>query len=72
MSTNPTAQKTEQKINEASAAAQTELAKVKAEFEEFKRRSQPKVQEAETFLTSPSAIGFYQGKFFIIFQSVDI
>ncbi|KAI7895654.1 uncharacterized protein EV154DRAFT_494516, partial [Mucor mucedo] len=73
---NPSVQQTEQKFNEAvvtnekklnetydkvSATAQEELAKVKAEFNEFKARSGPKVQEAENFLTSPGAIGFYQG-----------
>lgn len=66
MSTNPTvertAQKTEQKINEASAIAKDELNNAKAEFQDLQRRAQPKVQEAENFLTSPSAIGFYQGK----------
>lgn len=59
----------EKKVNEAydkvSSTAQDELTKVKAEFDEFKKRSAPKVQEAENFLTSPSAIGFYQGKLYI-------
>lgn len=65
MSNDQNIQQTEKKFNETydkvSAKAQEELARVKAEFEEFKRKSQPKVQEAESFLTSPSAIGFYQG-----------
>lgn len=56
----------DQKINENvdKAAEQTkqELTKLRAEYEEFKRNAQPKVKEAETFLTSPSAMGFYQGK----------
>jgi molecular chaperone GrpE (heat shock protein) len=77
MSNSSTVQQNEQKFNEAvatnekkineaydkvSSTAQDELAKVKAEFDDFKKRSGPKVQEAENFLTSPSAIGFYQGK----------
>ncbi|CAO3615758.1 hypothetical protein MBANPS3_004177 [Mucor bainieri] len=59
------AQQNEKKINENvdKAAEQTkqELSKLRAEYEELKRTAKPKVQEAETFLTSPSAIGFYQG-----------
>jgi hypothetical protein len=62
------AQQNEKKVNENvdKAAEQTkqELSKLRAEYEELKRSAKPKVQEAETFLTSPSAIGFYQGKFF--------
>lgn len=65
----PSKQETERKANEAydkaSSAAHDELLRVKAELAEFKRKSQPKIQEAENYLTSPSAIGFYQGKFFI-------
>lgn len=71
-------QETEQKFNEAvvtnekkinetydkvSSTVEDELAKVKAEFNDFKARSGPKVREAENFLTSPGAIGFYQGKY---------
>ncbi|KAF1796369.1 hypothetical protein FB192DRAFT_1406592 [Mucor lusitanicus] len=59
------AQQNEKKINENvdKAAEQTkqELSKLRAEYEELKRTAKPKVQEAENFLTSPSAIGFYQG-----------
>lgn len=55
----------QRKINENvdKAADQTkqELNKLRAEYEELKRSARPKVQEAESFLTSPSAIGFYQG-----------
>jgi molecular chaperone GrpE (heat shock protein) len=65
MSNNQNIQQTEKKFNETydkvSAQTQDELARVKAELAEFKRKSQPKVQEAENYLTSPSAIGFYQG-----------
>ncbi|CAO3657173.1 unnamed protein product [Mucor hiemalis] len=61
----PSKQETERKANEAydkaSSAAHDELLRVKAELAEFKRKSQPKIQEAENYLTSPSAIGFYQG-----------
>lgn len=77
MSNNANIQQTEKKFNEAvaenekkihqtydkvSATAQEELSKVKAELNEFKKRSGPQVQKAENALTSPSAIGFYQGK----------
>ncbi|KAI8991004.1 hypothetical protein BDF20DRAFT_14596 [Mycotypha africana] len=65
MSTNNTASQNEQvmkeNIDKAAEQAKQELSKLKAEYEEFKRNAQPKVQEAESFLTSPSAIGFYQG-----------
>ncbi|KAI8095809.1 hypothetical protein BDF21DRAFT_353689 [Thamnidium elegans] len=76
MSNSANIQQTEKKFNEAvaenekkinqtydkvSATAQEELSKVKAEFEDFKKRSGPRVQKAENALTSPSAIGFYQG-----------
>lgn len=64
------AQQNEKKVNENvdKAAEQTkqELSKLRAEYEELKRSAKPKVQEAENFLTSPSAIGFYQGKFFFL------
>jgi molecular chaperone GrpE (heat shock protein) len=57
---------TDQKINQTvdKTAEQTkqELTRLRAEYEEFKRQAQPKVKEAETCLTSPSAIGFYQGR----------
>lgn len=77
MSNNANIQQTERKINEAvvdnekkfnqtydkaSATAQEELTKVKAEYADFKARSGPKIQKAENALTSPAAIGFYQGK----------
>ncbi|KAI8985284.1 hypothetical protein BDB01DRAFT_850322 [Pilobolus umbonatus] len=55
----------EQKINETvdrvSNSAQEEYQKLKTEYEELKRKSQPKVREAENYLCSPSAISFYQG-----------
>jgi hypothetical protein len=55
-------QKISENIDKVADQTKQELTKLKAEYEEFKRNAQPKVKEAETFLTSPSAIGFYQGK----------
>lgn len=54
--------KIHENVDKAADQAKQELSKLRAEYEEFKRNAQPKVQEAENFLTSPPAIGFYQGK----------
>ncbi|KAI9482746.1 MAG: hypothetical protein EXX96DRAFT_555468 [Benjaminiella poitrasii] len=65
MSTYNTAAENEKKVNEnidkSAEEAKQELSKLRAEYEEFKRNAQPKVREAENFLSSPGAIGFYQG-----------
>lgn len=54
--------KINENVNKAADQTKQELTKLRAEYEELKRNARPKVQEAESFLTSPSAIGFYQGK----------
>ncbi|KAI8371650.1 uncharacterized protein BYT42DRAFT_580989 [Radiomyces spectabilis] len=55
----------EKKINEnidkASNSAQEEVTRLRAELDDLRRRAGPKVKEAESFLCSPAAIGFYQG-----------
>ncbi|KAI8878010.1 hypothetical protein K501DRAFT_229213 [Backusella circina FSU 941] len=55
----------EQKIHEVvdnvTTSAQQEIDKLKTELDDLRTKSKPKIKEAETFLTSPSAIGFYQG-----------
>ncbi|KAI7906204.1 uncharacterized protein BX663DRAFT_499236 [Cokeromyces recurvatus] len=65
MSTYNTAKENEKKMNEnidkSAEEAKKELSKLRTEYEEFKRNAQPKVKEAENYLTSPGAIGFYQG-----------
>ncbi|KAI8143182.1 hypothetical protein BJV82DRAFT_611687 [Fennellomyces sp. T-0311] len=56
---------TERKVNEniskASNAAQDEVSRLRAELDDLRRRAGPKVEEAESFLTSPAALGFYKG-----------
>jgi arginine utilization protein RocB len=53
--------KINENVNKAADQTKQELNKLRAEYEELKRSARPKVQEAENFLTSPAAIGFYQG-----------
>ncbi|KAF7721175.1 Serine/threonine-protein phosphatase 6 regulatory subunit 3 [Apophysomyces ossiformis] len=57
----------EKKINEnidnASHAAQEEVTRLRAELDDLRRKARPKMKEAESYLTSPTAIGFYQGRF---------
>lgn len=59
----------EKKVNEniakASSNAQEEVTRLRAELDELRRKAGPKVREAENFLTSPTAIGFYQGMAFL-------
>ena len=56
---------TERKINEniskASGAAQDEVSRLRSELDDLRRRAGPKVEEAESFLTTPAAFGFYKG-----------
>ncbi|KAI9268901.1 hypothetical protein BDA99DRAFT_502946 [Phascolomyces articulosus] len=54
-------EKVNDSIHKASHAAQDEVSKLRAELDDLRARAKPKVEEAETFLTSPSAIGFYKG-----------
>ncbi|CEP06813.1 hypothetical protein [Parasitella parasitica] len=58
---NQTDKKINENVDKAAEQTKQELSKLRAEYEELKRTAKPKVQEAENFLTSPSAIGFYQG-----------
>ncbi|KAI8061830.1 uncharacterized protein B0P05DRAFT_556810 [Gilbertella persicaria] len=57
----PSEKQINQNVDKAAEETKQELNKLRAEYEELKRQAKPKVQEAESFLTSPSAIGFYQG-----------
>ncbi|KAL1933016.1 hypothetical protein VTP01DRAFT_8694 [Rhizomucor pusillus] len=58
-------QDAERKINEniskASSAAQDEVVRLRRELDDLRRRAGPKIDEAQSFLTSPAALGFYQG-----------
>jgi hypothetical protein len=54
-------QKIHETVDKVTASAQQEIDKLKAELDDLRTKSKPKIKEAETFLTSPSAIGFYQG-----------
>lgn len=62
MSARANEQKANEAIDKTAINTKEELDKLRAEYEDLKRRTQPKVEEAQTYLTSPSAIGFYQGK----------
>ncbi|KAI9494475.1 hypothetical protein BDB00DRAFT_871308 [Zychaea mexicana] len=53
--------KLNQNIDKASGAAQDEVSRLRAELDDLRARARPKVEEAESFLTSPSALGFYKG-----------
>lgn len=48
-------------VQRAAKRAEDEVNKLKAELAELRRNVGPKIQEAENFLTSPSAIAFYKG-----------
>ncbi|KAI8640265.1 hypothetical protein BD408DRAFT_390846 [Parasitella parasitica] len=58
---NQTDKKINENVDKAAEQTKQELSKLRADYEELKRTAKPKVQEAENFLTSSSAIGFYQG-----------
>ena len=45
----------------ASQRAEEEVNKLKTELADLKRKAGPKIQEAENYLTSPSAVTFYKG-----------
>ncbi|CEG64940.1 hypothetical protein RMATCC62417_01830 [Rhizopus microsporus] len=45
----------------ASRHAEEEMEKLKAELADLRRRAAPKIEEAEHFLVSPTAIAFYKG-----------
>ncbi|KAI8879672.1 hypothetical protein K501DRAFT_192991 [Backusella circina FSU 941] len=57
----PSDQKINETVNKAADATKDELKRVKAELEELRLKTKPKVEEASSALTSPQAIGFYQG-----------
>jgi molecular chaperone GrpE (heat shock protein) len=59
----PSDQKINETVNKAADTTKDELKRVKAELEELRRKSGPKVDQASSALASPQAIGFYQGKF---------
>jgi molecular chaperone GrpE (heat shock protein) len=48
-------------VDRAAKRAEDEVNKLKAELADLKRRAGPKIQEAENYLTSPTAISFYKG-----------
>ncbi|CAO3694308.1 unnamed protein product [Rhizopus stolonifer] len=50
-----------EEYTKASKRAEEEVSKLKAELAELREKAGPKIQEAENFLTSPSAINFYKG-----------
>ncbi|KAI7857025.1 hypothetical protein BDC45DRAFT_566556 [Circinella umbellata] len=53
--------KVNKNIDKASNVAQDEVSRLRAELDDLRARAKPKVEEAETFLTTPSAFGFYKG-----------
>ena len=55
-------------IEKASGFAQDEVSRLRAELDDLRRKAGPKMHEAENFLTSPCALGFYQGIQIYIFQ----
>ncbi|KAI8371900.1 hypothetical protein EDC96DRAFT_454632 [Choanephora cucurbitarum] len=57
----PSEKQINQNVDKTAEETKRELNKLRVEYEELKRQAKPKVQEAESLLTSPSAIGFYQG-----------
>ncbi|KAI9315605.1 hypothetical protein BX666DRAFT_1957440 [Dichotomocladium elegans] len=61
MSSRETEQKINQNIEKASKNAQEEVVRLRAELDELRRKTQPRVEKVESYLTSPTAIGFYQG-----------
>ncbi|CEG72539.1 hypothetical protein G6F70_001911 [Rhizopus microsporus] len=61
MSARENEQRAKEAVDKTAHNAKEELERLRAEYEDLKRRTQPKVQEAQSYLTSPSAIGFYQG-----------
>lgn len=48
-------------IDKASSFAQDEVSRLRAELDDLRRKAGPKMHEAENYLTSPCALGFYQG-----------
>lgn len=66
MSSSNTDTKINENIEKASNRAQEEVTRLRAELDDLKRRAGPKMHEAETFLTSPTALGFYQGEYHFI------
>jgi molecular chaperone GrpE (heat shock protein) len=58
----PSDQKINETVNKAADTTKDELKRVKAELEELRRKTGPKMDQASSALTSPQAIGFYQGK----------
>lgn len=48
-------------VDKAAKRAEDEVNKLKAELADMRRRAGPKIQEAENYLTSPTAISFYKG-----------
>ncbi|KAI8090624.1 hypothetical protein BDF21DRAFT_411688, partial [Thamnidium elegans] len=48
-------------VARATRRAEEEVNKLKAELADLQARAGPKLQEAENYLTSPSAITFYKG-----------
>ncbi|KAG0172277.1 hypothetical protein DFQ28_005438 [Apophysomyces sp. BC1034] len=60
-STRDAEKKVSEKIEKASQAAQDEVAHLRAELDDLRRKAGPKMREAENYLTSPTALGFYQG-----------
>ncbi|KAG2198309.1 hypothetical protein INT47_003022 [Mucor saturninus] len=48
-------------VKRATKRAEDEVNRLKAELAEFQRKAGPKLQEAEHFLCSPTAITFYKG-----------
>lgn len=53
--------KVNENIDKAASSAQDEVSRLRHELDDLRRRAGPKIDEAENFLTSPTALGFYQG-----------
>ncbi|ORZ00686.1 hypothetical protein BCR43DRAFT_521675 [Syncephalastrum racemosum] len=53
--------KVNENIDKAAGNAQDEVSRLRHELDDLRRRAGPKIDEAESFLTSPTALGFYQG-----------
>jgi CHASE3 domain sensor protein len=48
-------------VQKAARRAEEEVNRLKTELADLRRKAGPKIQEAENYLTSPSAITFYKG-----------